>query len=176
MSCWLRGYLEPFWVKEDILSLSFITDTPHAKHTAILDEWTRLGYYPDILHLSPQCHFSSELRTDTTNKIIDWFSSEFSVKNVGCTYHRMNTDTVLPNHSDHYTNYAKLFNCDVSSVKRAIVFPFDWESGHYFEINKTPIVNWKAGDFILWKGTTPHLAANLGISARYTIQLTGQCK
>lgn len=175
MSYWVKGFLKPFWTKEDILSLDY-ESVVSSEDIPEFDEWTSLGYYSDILHLSNYYHPFSEYRTSTTNKLIDWFSSEFFVKNVGCSFHRMNTDTVLPNHSDKYLKYIKLFNCNINSIKRAIIFPFDWKSGHYFEINETPIVNWKAGDFILWKGSTPHLAANFGISDRYTIQLTGQVK
>ena len=175
MTYWLRGHLKPFWSKEDILSLNFdsITST---KDIPEFDDWISLGYYTDKLHLSAEYFPFNNNQTDTTKKIINWFSSEFSVINVGCNYHKMKTDTVLPNHSDKYLKYTNLFSCDITSVMRLIIFPFKWESGHYFEITGTPVVNWKAGDFIMWKGSTPHLAANFGISDRYTIQLTGQVK
>jgi hypothetical protein len=36
------------------------------------------------------------------------------------------------------------------------------------------IVNWRAGDFIMWQGDVPHAASNIGIEDRYTLQITGQ--
>jgi ectoine hydroxylase-related dioxygenase (phytanoyl-CoA dioxygenase family) len=58
-------------------------------------------------------------------------------------------------------------------VGRAVIFLEDWKSGHYFEIDEVPIVNWKKGDYILWKNDTSHMAANLGKENRYTMQVTG---
>ena len=49
----------------------------------------------------------------------------------------------------------------------------DWQSGHVFEIEKQPIVEWRAGDYVVWKNDTLHLAANVGKTSRYTLQITG---
>jgi hypothetical protein len=59
------------------------------------------------------------------------------------------------------------------AVVRIIVFLEDWASGHYLEMNKTPILNWKAGDWVCWRSDFLHLAANIGKTDRYTLQLTG---
>jgi hypothetical protein len=32
---------------------------------------------------------------------------------------------------------------------------------------------WHRGDFVWWQRDVPHLAANIGIEDRYTLQLTG---
>ena len=49
----------------------------------------------------------------------------------------------------------------------------DWQSGHVSECEHTVITNWSAGDYIVWKNDTQHLAANVGKTARYTLQITG---
>jgi hypothetical protein len=36
-----------------------------------------------------------------------------------------------------------------------------------------PIVNWKAGHVVEWLYDTPHMAANIGLEPRYTLQITG---
>ena len=56
---------------------------------------------------------------------------------------------------------------------RIIVFLEDWQSGHYLEINGEPIIEWSAGDWVGWNYDTPHLAANIGMTDRYTMQITG---
>ena len=61
-------------------------------------------------------------------------------------------------------------------MKRVLVFLEDWKSGHYFELDGIPIVNWKAGDYYQWTGATKHMASNIGVDDRYTLQLTGWCK
>ncbi len=94
---------------------------------------------------------------------------------IGTSYYRMGTGTVLPTHSDLYKKYVDLFslNGKQNSIRRAIVFLEDWQSGHYSEVNGHPVTNWHAGDTIIWTYDTPHMAANLGLTDRYTLQITG---
>jgi hypothetical protein len=35
------------------------------------------------------------------------------------------------------------------------------------------VTEWQAGDVVEWTYDTPHLAANMGIDPRYTLQITG---
>jgi hypothetical protein len=37
----------------------------------------------------------------------------------------------------------------------------------------TPLVQWKAGQVVEWAYNTPHMAANIGKTPRYTLQITG---
>jgi len=86
----------------------------------------------------------------------------------------MTPGTIMPEHQDFYKKYRSLYNLsDSKNICRVIVFLEDWKSGHYFEINKIPIVNWKAGDFVFWRNDTSHMAANIGTDNRYTLQITG---
>jgi hypothetical protein len=59
------------------------------------------------------------------------------------------------------------------TIRRAIVLLEDWKPGHYFEIMDIPVVNWTAGTVIQWEYDTPHMAANIGLEPRYTLQITG---
>ena len=96
-------------------------------------------------------------------------------QDIGTSYYRMDTGTVLPEHSDRYVKYIDLFNLHKQEhqIRRAIVFLEEWSSGHYSECAGEPYVNWHAGDVIEWQYDTPHLAANLGLTPRYTLQITG---
>ena len=96
-------------------------------------------------------------------------------KDIGTSYYRMNTGTILPTHSDLYLRYVDVFKLQgqEQKIRRAIVFLEDWRSGHYFEGNGRPTVNWRAGDVIEWAYDAPHMAANLGLDPRYTLQITG---
>lgn len=95
-------------------------------------------------------------------------------QNVGWSLYRMGPGTCLPLHSDTYARYKQIHHLSKSdTVVRSIVFLEDWQSGHYFEIDKTPIVNWTAGDTVTWENDTPHVAANFGFTDRYTLQITG---
>ena len=96
-------------------------------------------------------------------------------QDIGTSYYRMNTGTVLPTHGDLYLRYIDLFDLHEkpSTIRRAIVFLDDWAPGHYAEYSDQPFVNWAAGATIEWSYDTPHMAANLGLTPRYTLQITG---
>jgi hypothetical protein len=96
-------------------------------------------------------------------------------KDVGVAYYRMHTGTVMPEHRDLYKRYIEVFGLQglETTIKRAIVFLEDWKSGHYLELDGNPVVRWNAGDVVEWQYDTPHLAANIGLDPRYTLQITG---
>jgi hypothetical protein len=95
--------------------------------------------------------------------------------NIGVAYYRMHTGAVMPVHQDLYKRYIEVFGLhgQEKRIKRAIVFLEDWKSGHYLELDGSPIVNWKAGDVVEWQYDVPHMAANIGLEPRYTLQITG---
>jgi hypothetical protein len=104
----------------------------------------------------------------------DGFFTLFDWKDVAISYYLMLTNDILPLHQDQYPGYTLRNNIkDINSVKKAVVFLEDWQSGHYFEIDNHAIINWKAGDWVSWSGDCPHMAANIGIEPRYTLQITG---
>lgn len=110
-----------------------------------------------------------------TNAIIAKFEEQLGWKDVCTCYYRMDPGTILPTHQDTYKRYIDLFELEKcpQSVYRAVMFLEDWASGHYLEVAGEPIVNWRAGDVVTWWYDTPHLAANMGYTPRYTLQLTG---
>ena len=86
----------------------------------------------------------------------------------------MGPGTTLPNHSDTYARFREIYNIkDPSKIFRAVVFLENWQSGHYFEVNEDPVVEWAAGETVIWQYDTKHLAANIGNTDRYTLQITG---
>ena len=105
---------------------------------------------------------------------IDFFADQ-GWKDIGTSYYRMTTGTVLPVHQDLYVRYVKLFNLQgkEQDIRRAIVFLEDWQSGHYFELDGKPLLEWQAGNVIQWEYDAPHMAANFGLLPRYTLQITG---
>jgi len=94
---------------------------------------------------------------------------------IGTSYYRMTSGTVLPEHRDTYKFYINKFNLvgQEHRVWRAIVFLEDWASGHYLELKGVPVTGWRAGFTVVWNYDAPHLAANLGSTPRYTLQITG---
>ena len=107
-------------------------------------------------------------------RFIDIFTGQ-GWKDIGTSYYRMGTGTILPTHGDLYLKYIDLFDLQgrEHTIQRAIVFLEDWQPGHYAEYRDQAYVNWKAGSVVEWAYDTPHMAANLGLTPRYTLQITG---
>ena len=59
------------------------------------------------------------------------------------------------------------------TIRRALLLLEDWKPGHYLEVAGQPYVNWAAGKTVEWYYDTPHMAANLGLEPRYSLQITG---
>ena len=139
--------------------------------TTLLNQWTELGY-PN--------RFTGDM-CDMRNRQPVWnsqfvnFFTDQGWNDIGTSYYRMNTGTVLPTHGDLYKRYVELFNLKGNEhcIHRAIIFLQDWRPGHYAEYQDQPFVNWSAGDVVEWTYDTPHMAANLGLDPRYTLQVTG---
>ena len=105
--------------------------------------------------------------------IVNEIEKQNHVKNSSLSMYCMTPGNIMPEHQDTYPKYRKINNVeDPNNACRFLIFLNDWKSGHYFELNKNPIVNWERGDCYMWRGDTPHMAANLGDENRYTMQIT----
>jgi hypothetical protein len=136
-----------------------------------IERWLNFGYSNKFT--GHMCDMRQEQPT-WNDKFIKIYQ-EMGWKDIGTSYYRMDTGTVLPTHGDLYSRYIKVHNLQgkEKSIRRAIVFLEDWKPGHYSEINGMGLVNWDAGTVLEWDYDTPHAAANIGIEPRYTLQITG---
>jgi len=118
---------------------------------------------------------------DMRHRLPDWagrfikYYEDLGWQDVGLAFYRMHTGTVMPNHSDLYRRYIELFDLAgrETTIRRALVLLEDWKSGHYLEVMGSPVVEWSAGTVLEWTYDTPHMAANIGLEDRYTLQITG---
>lgn len=133
--------------------------------------WLEQGYQSKFA--GDMCDMRSP-QPSWNQRFIDIFAGQ-GWQDVGTSYYRMTTGTVLPTHGDLYLKYVDLFDLKgrENTIRRAIVFLEDWQPGHYFEGMGRPYADWKAGQVVEWTYNTPHLAANLGLTPRYTLQITG---
>jgi hypothetical protein len=136
-----------------------------------LKKWRELGYGNKVTGV--MCDMRSP-QPSWNDKFIKIFQ-EMGWKDIGTSYYRMDTGTVMPTHEDLYVKYVTLFNLQgqENRIRRAVVYLEEWKPGHYAEINGIGMVNWRAGTVIDWSYDTPHAAANLGLEPRYTLQITG---
>jgi hypothetical protein len=133
--------------------------------------WLSQGY---------QCKITGDL-CDMRHRLPAWTDRFIELyqqrgwQDIGVAFYRMHTGTVMPEHRDLYRRYVEVFNLQgrETTIRRAIVFLEDWKSGHYLELNGHPVVQWQAGDTVEWQYDAPHMAANIGLEPRYTLQITG---
>jgi hypothetical protein len=136
-----------------------------------VERWKNLGH----LYVNYTGFIREEYRglPDWCENIILEIKKQLNVCNTSCSLYCMPPGTIMPEHQDAYLNYKKIFNIgEVDKICRILVFMDDWKSGHYFEVCDNPIINWKSGDYCMWIGNTPHIAANIGRENRYTLQIT----
>lgn len=157
-----------FW-DDEFKRLNYINE--NFNDSLSVEKWTAVGYSNKFTGM--MCDMRSP-QPSWNKKFIDYFDNE-GWMDIGTSYYRMDTGTVLPTHGDLYKKYASIYDLNgrQETIRRAIVFLEDWASGHYAEINGEPIVKWCAGDTFIWTYDTPHMAANLGLTPRYTLQITG---
>lgn len=165
---YINDFIEPFW-DDSYKRLNYIHEDFNDLDS--VNQWRCQGYS------APFTGWMCDMRStqpEWNHRFIDYFSNK-GWQDIGTSYYRMDTGVVLPTHRDLYTRYIELFNLEnkTQSLRRAIVFLENWQSGHYAEYNDEPFVNWVAGDIVEWKYDMPHMAANMGLTPRYTLQITG---
>jgi len=167
MSKWQRGHIGRFWNIDEVKQLVY---TKQSITQFEIDQWVSKGYD----HVKS---FTGEMY-DNRNpmpEFIDRFKHIFdNYKNPTFTFYRMRTLDIMPEHSDHYTTYIKLYGAEYKNIRRILIMLEDWKPGHYLEIDGTGIINWIAGDYFIWESDCKHAASNIGVEDRYTLQITAE--
>jgi hypothetical protein len=163
-----KYWLDVFW-DDEYRRLDYVNEP--FNDTANTRLWIEQGYPAKFT--GDMCDMRSQQPT-WNQRFVDIFAG-LGWRDIGTSYYRMNTGTVLPTHGDLYTKYIDLFGLQGQehSIRRAIVFLEDWTSGHYFEAMGVSHSGWSAGQVMEWTYDTPHMAANIGPAPRYTLQITG---
>lgn len=161
-------HINKFW-DDEYKNLDYVREPFNDPES--LAVWTTQGY------TGPFTGFMCDMRQaqpSWNHRFVEYFEAK-GWKDIGTSYYRMDTGVVLPDHKDLYKRYVDLFNLKGQEhwIYRAIVFLEDWQSGHYAEYCGEPFVDWRAGDCVMWRYDAPHMAANIGLLPRYTLQITG---
>lgn len=161
-------HIEQFW--DDKFKIIDYVKEPFNDPSSV-SQWLQQGYANQ---------FCGEL-ADMRHRLPAWspkFIEQYHArgwKNVGLAFYRMRTGTVLPVHGDLYKRYVELFDLQGQEhrIRRALMLLEDWKPGHYLEVNGRAYVHWQAGFTVEWAYDTPHMAANIGLEDRYSLQITG---
>lgn len=136
-----------------------------------VNQWISQGFGPKIC--GAMCDMKSQ-QPSWNHRFVELFEAR-GWKDIGTSYYRMTSGTVMPQHGDRYVAYVKRFDLQGQEhkIRRALVFLEDWKQGHYLDCMGDAFVHWRAGDVVEWTFDTPHTAANIGTADRYTLQITG---
>jgi hypothetical protein len=106
--------------------------------------------------------------------LINQVNNFFNISNCSYAFHKITPGNFLLMHSDKFDFFKKKFNIqEIHKIQRIIIFLEKGDPGHILIVNDKCFMNWKRGEYASWIGGTPHLAANLGTTDRYTLQITG---
>lgn len=163
-----RYLIEKFWDNE-FKTLNYVQEPYNDPEDVAL--WLSQGYQSKIC--GELCDMRHQLPS-WNQKFVNLFEQK-GWKNIGTAYYRMTSGTVMPVHKDRYKRYIELFDLQgqEQKIQRALIMLENWSSGHYLEVLGQPIVKWQAGTVVQWIYDVPHMAANLGLEPRYTLQITG---
>lgn len=164
----IRYQLEKFW-DDEFKHLNYVNEP--FNDNANTRDWISLGFPNKFT--GDMCDMRNT--QPSWNKLFVEHFEQLGWQDVCTSYYRMMPGTILPTHSDLYLKYIELFNLQgrEQTIKRAVIFLEDWQSGHYAEYLNTPHTGWKAGATVEWDYDTEHMAANMGFTPRYTLQITG---
>jgi hypothetical protein len=160
--------LDVFW-DDEFKSLDYIHEP--FNDSADVERWMAQGYQSKICgDMADWRH-----RQPTWNQQFIGYFESMGWKDIGTSYYRMTSGTVMPVHQDRYVQYIDRFDLRglEHTIRRALVLLEDWRPGHYLEVHGRPFVAWPAGTVVEWCFDTPHMAANIGLEPRYTLQITG---
>lgn len=165
---WIRGHVTWLEDNKEYLDIPYVREEFNDIEQNKI--WKSQGHNPRTGRLFDMRY---ENQPSLTKKLIEFAESE-ELEHVGVSYYMMEAGDNLPYHSDTYNKYVSLFNLQNRNKKivRFIFFPEDRKPGHIFEVDGKSF-DWKAGDWVAWMWDTQHMAANLGIVPRYSIQVTG---
>jgi hypothetical protein len=162
----VKGHITPWWGTNH-QGLDYHNEP--FNNTADVEKWRSTGF--------THTRFTGDMY-DMKNAEPSWMDinllqSEFKFEHLSWSYYRMTPGTILPEHIDIFTKFKHLYDTEGKTIVRALVMMEDWQPGHYLDMNGVADTNWKAGDYYIWEENCPHTAANIGITNRYTLQITG---
>ena len=97
-----------------------------------------------------------------------------NLKNASAGVIRLSPGNTIPWHYDSHIFYSESNSQEASKAERHIIFPFNWDWGHIYQIGNNVLANWEGGVRYTWPHLRYHLAGNIGIRDFIMIAVTGE--
>ena len=113
------------------------------------------------------------INNDVPDDLVYVAKKYFDFDKIVVALNKMTPGQMLPWHKDRYATYSDKNKVkDKTKIMRVIVLLEDSKPGHQLWIGDK-LCYGKAGQYFGWEHGTKHMAANLGETDRYTLQITG---
>jgi hypothetical protein len=83
------------------------------------------------------------------------------------------TGDLMPWHKDRYYYFKQNYPSDQEYVIRFLLFPQNWQIGHFLQVGNSILSHWMAGDVVVWHPDRMHLSVNVGMNNKWTCNITG---
>ena len=168
-----KGSIPVSWTKKDYENLPWYRNPDRNKGFSTAEEnykiyGDRVGCYIPTFEESGRGTFNPKEVDDVFLYVLDYFDLEQAVY----AFAKYTPGMILPWHRDNYPTYAKNKKAKVEDIVRVMIFLHDQSPGHQLWI-EDKMCNGDTGSWFSWQGSTKHMAANLGETDRYVIQITG---
>ena len=109
-------------------------------------------------------------------EVFNRVSALFHLQEIVSNINMYKPGMILPWHKDSYVTYAKNKKLKkIDKIVRIIVFLHDSQPGQQLWI-EDKLCYGKSGSWFSWQGSQTHMAANLSMTDRYILQITGIVK
>jgi len=113
------------------------------------------------------------LKNEVPTSLLDVVKDNFELDKIVIALNKLSPGQILPWHKDRYLTYIKKNKIKKKNqIARIILFLEDQTPGQQLWVGKK-LCTGKAGAYFGWMYGTEHMAANLGKTDRYTLQITG---
>jgi len=149
-----------------------VVDDETLKGTPLYDmqnEYKKYGYSQHNTKLWKTTTGGAKISFDWEKNICEQLPLDCAL----ATVTRQDAGQILPWHMDRYFYLKNQFPKDTRPIWRFLLFLSNWEIGHMIQVKNTVYSNWQRGDVIVWQPNSYHLSANVGLTTKWTCNITG---
>jgi len=140
-----------------------------AELAKLTSEYTRYGYTEHNTKIWKTTNSDTKLTFDWENAILEQLPLDHAV----ATLTRQDPGQILPWHQDRFFFLKNQYPEDTRPIWRFLLFMEDWKMGHVLQVGDTFLHHWHQGDVYVWQPGTPHVSANIGLTTKWTCNITG---
>lgn len=135
----------------------------------INNDFKNYGYTEHNTRIWKTTNLDPKINLAWENEVIDKLPLDHAV----ATLTRQDPGQILPWHYDRFFFLKKLFPNDTRPIIRFLLFLQDWEMGHVLQVGNSMLTHWTRGDVVVWRPGQYHVSANIGLTTKWTCNITG---